>query len=103
KRTIASQMESAGIERTTVDISTRGSDGRRYGFRANGSVVRFDGFLKLYQEGRDDEDDSEDGRRLPPMKAGESAQLVDITPSQHFTEPPPRYTEASLIRKMEEL
>jgi len=103
KRTIASQMESAEIERTTVDISTRGSDGRRYGFRANGSVVRFDGFLKLYQEGRDDEDDSEDGRRLPPMKAGESAQLVDITPTQHFTEPPPRYTEASLIRKMEEL
>ncbi|WP_342641879.1 type I DNA topoisomerase [Rhodoligotrophos ferricapiens] len=103
KRTIASQMESAEIERTTVDISAKGSDGRDYSLRATGSVIRFDGFLTLYQEGRDDEDDSEDGRRLPPMNAGEPAELVKLAPVQHFTEPPPRYTEASLIRKMEEL
>ncbi|WP_137388074.1 type I DNA topoisomerase [Rhodoligotrophos defluvii] len=103
KRTIASQMESAEIERTTVDISTTGSDGREHVLRATGSVVRFDGFLRLYQEGRDDEDESEDGRRLPPMREGEPAELVKLSPVQHFTEPPPRYTEASLIRKMEEL
>ena len=102
KRTMASQMESAEIERTTADIVATGEDGKRYTFRATGSVVRFDGFLKLYQEGRDDEED-EDGRRLPALARGDRVGAEKIEGQQHFTEPPPRYSEASLIKKMEEL
>jgi DNA topoisomerase I len=102
KRTIASQMESAELERTTADISTTGLDGRKYTFRATGSVVKFDGFLKLYQEGLDDEED-EDSRRLPSMSRGDTLGVRKIAAEQHFTEPPPRYSEASLIKKMEEL
>ena len=102
KRTVASQMESAELERTTVDISAEGSDGKTYGFRANGSVIKFDGFLKLYQESLDDEED-EDSRRLPPMARGDRLGVERIKAEQHFTEPPPRYSEASLIKKMEEL
>ena len=103
KRTIASQMESATIERTTADIAARGSDGVSYGLRATGSVIRFDGFLKLYIETNEDEDDSEDGKRLPPLSENEQVTMEKLSPIQHFTEPPPRYTEASLIKKMEEL
>ena len=99
KRTIASQMESAEIERTTVDIA--GHDGRAE-LRATGQVIRFDGFLTLYQEGKDDSD-SEDDRRLPPMGKGDALRLETVTPSQHFTEPPPRFTEATLVKKLEEL
>ncbi len=102
KRTVASQMESAEIERTTADIAATGADGRRYTFRATGSVVRFDGFLKLYQEGRDDEED-EDSKRLPHLAGGDRVGVDSIKGLQHFTEPPPRYSEASLIKKMEEL
>lgn len=102
KRTIASQMESAEIERTTADIGAKGTDGKAYTFRATGSVVKFDGFLKLYQEGLDDEED-EDSRRLPALARGDGVGVKSITPEQHFTEPPPRYSEASLIKKMEEL
>jgi DNA topoisomerase-1 len=102
KRTIASQMESAELERTTVDLSTTGNDGKQYTFRANGSVIKFDGFLKLYQEGLDDEED-EDSRRLPAMSRGDAIGVRKIAALQHFTEPPPRYSEASLIKKMEEL
>ena len=102
KRTIASQMESAEFERTTADISVTGNDGKRYIFRANGSVVRFDGFLKLYQEDLDDEVD-EDSKRLPELSRGETVGAQEIKAEQHFTEPPPRYSEASLIKKMEEL
>ena len=103
KRTIASQMESATIERTTADIVTTGHDGKRYTLRATGSVVRFDGFLKLYQEGRDDDDDSEDGKRLPRMARDDVVGMAALKPNQHFTEPPPRFTEATLIKRMEEL
>ena len=103
KRTIASQMESASIERTTADIATTGSDDRRYTFRATGSVVRFDGFLKVYQEGRDDGGDEDDTRRLPAMARGDRIGLEKLETRQHFTEPPPRYTEATLIKRMEEL
>ncbi len=103
KRTIASQMESATIERTTADIATQGGDGVKYGLRATGSVIRFDGFLKLYIETSEDEDDSEDGKRLPPLSENEAVTMEKLSPIQHFTEPPPRYTEASLIKKMEEL
>ncbi len=102
KRTIASQMESAEIERTTADIGAKDNDGKAYSFRATGSVVKFDGFLKLYQEGLDDEED-EDSKRLPALARGDGVGVRSITPEQHFTEPPPRYSEASLIKKMEEL
>jgi len=100
-RTIASQMESAELERTTVDIEAK--DGKRIlDLRATGQVVRFDGFLKLYQEGKDDEDDEENSR-LPPMSKDEVLTRERIDASQHFTEPPPRYTEATLVKRMEEL
>ena len=102
KRTVASQMESAEIERTSADITTTGSDARRYTLRATGSVVRFDGFLKLYQEGRDDDDD-EESRKLPVLARGDVVGARSIAGVQHFTEPPPRYSEASLIKKLEEL
>jgi DNA topoisomerase-1 len=102
KRTIASQMESAELERTTADIGARGIDGKHYAFRATGSVIKFDGFLKLYQEGLDDEED-EDARRLPAMARGDILGVQKIAGEQHFTEPPPRYSEASLIKKLEEL
>jgi DNA topoisomerase-1 len=101
KRAVASQMESADFERTTVEIAAEAGP-RGAELRATGSVVRFDGFLTLYQEGRDDEED-EESRRLPPMSAGEHPSRRGIVASQHFTEPPPRYTEATLIKKMEEL
>ena len=102
KRTIASQMESAELERTAVDLGADGRDGKRYTFRANGSVVKFDGFLKAYHEDLDDEED-EDARRLPPMARGDGIGVKSIAANQHFTEPPPRYSEASIIKKLEEL
>ncbi|PSC02798.1 type I DNA topoisomerase [Alsobacter soli] len=101
-RTLASQMESAELERTTVDI-TATAGGKRLELRATGQVVKFDGFLKLYQEGKDDEGDDEDSRRLPPMQAGDDLRKEKIDATQHFTEPPPRYSEASLVKRMEEL
>ncbi|ACB96974.1 type I DNA topoisomerase [Beijerinckia indica] len=100
-RTIASQMESAELERTTVDILAE-VGARRLDLRATGQVVRFDGFLKLYQEGRDDEED-EEGGRLPAMQVGDPLKKDRIEASQHFTEPPPRFTEATLVKRMEEL
>jgi DNA topoisomerase-1 len=95
-------MESAELERTTADIGTDGRDGKHYAFRANGSVVKFDGFLKVYSESLDDGED-EDSRRLPAMARGDSIGVKKIEGVQHFTEPPPRYSEASLIKKLEEL
>jgi DNA topoisomerase I len=102
KRTIASQMESAEMERTTADIGTTGKDGKRYTFRATGSVVKFDGFLKVYHEDLDDEED-EDSRRLPAMARADRIGVTKVEAAQHFTEPPPRYSEASIIKKLEEL
>jgi DNA topoisomerase-1 len=101
KRMIASQMASAELERTTIDIGARNPQGEA-SLRATGSVVRFDGFLTLYQEGRDEEED-EEGGRLPAVSSGERVERERIDVSQHFTEPPARYTEASLIKRMEEL
>lgn len=105
KRGIASQMASAEIERTTVEILAD-NNGEKAGLRAVGSVVRFDGFLGAYvdqkEEGDKSEDDDEDGR-LPPINAREKLDKNKVNSSQHFTEPPPRYSEASLIKKMEEL
>ncbi|HEX4889253.1 MAG TPA: type I DNA topoisomerase, partial [Alphaproteobacteria bacterium] len=100
KRAAASQMESAALERTTVEIES--ADGLA-GFRATGTVLQFDGFLRLYQEGADDEAEEEDGGRLPKVSAKDPLSLKEVRPGQHFTEPPPRYSEASLVKKMEEL
>lgn len=99
KRTLASQMASARLERTVVEIES--PDGE-VGLRATGQVVTFDGFLKIYDEGRDDDGD-EDSARLPQIAAGEPAEKRAIQPEQHFTQPPPRYTEATLVKRMEEL
>ncbi len=99
-RAIACQMESAELERTTVEIA----DGTgRIGLRATGTVVLFPGFLKLYEEGRDDNGHGEDGARLPRLAAGEALRRLGVRPDQHFTEPPPRYSEASLVKRLEEL
>ncbi len=101
KRTLASQMEAARLERTTVDV---GSTDGQVELRATGQVVLFEGFLKIYEEGRDDiAADDEDGDRLPQLAAGEAVEKRAVTPEQHFTQPPPRYTEATLVKRMEEL
>jgi DNA topoisomerase I len=101
KRTVASQMESALLDQASVDIADQTG---RLRLHATGSVVLFDGFLKLYQEDRDDatEEDSE-GRRLPNMRERERLARGAVDPAQHFTQPPPRYSEASLVKKLEEL
>jgi DNA topoisomerase-1 len=101
-RTVASQMESAELERTTADITAKVAS-RLLELRATGTVVKFDGFLTVYQEGQDDGADDEEARRLPPMSAGESLVKRSIAATQHFTEPPPRYSEASLVKRLEEL
>jgi DNA topoisomerase-1 len=134
KRFVASQMANAIFDATTVDIDARprtddgglqadggavASDGAinpppslykplaRYWFRATGSVIKFAGFLKVYEEGHDegdklDEDDEARGRRLPDLVPGEPLELIRLIPEQHFTQPPPRYTEASLVKALEE-
>ncbi|MBN8977644.1 MAG: type I DNA topoisomerase [Rhizobiales bacterium] len=101
-RTVASQMESAELERTTVDIVAKAGT-RTLDLRASGQVIKFDGFLKLYQEGRDDDPDDEDSNRLPAMSDGEALKRQALAVTQHFTEPPPRFSEASLVKRMEEL
>jgi len=101
-RTVASQMESAELERTTVDIVAK-AGARTLDLRASGQVIKFDGFLKLYQEGRDDDPDDEDSNRLPAMSDGEALKRQALAVTQHFTEPPPRFSEASLVKRMEEL
>src|ERR671912_144401 len=105
-RTVASQMESAELERTTVDIAAKVGP-RNLDLRATGQVIKFDGFLTLYREDRDDPDPAADGEddegRLPPMSAGDPLERRRIEAGQHFTEPPPRYSEASLVKRMEEL
>ena len=100
KRTIASQMASAKIERTTAELVARTPD-RVATMRANGSVIKFDGFLSVYQDARKKGDD--DDKRLVALKEGEKISRESIEANQHFTEPPSRYSEASLIKKMEEL
>jgi len=100
KRTLACQMEGARLERTTVDIAS--ADGQ-VGLRATGQVILFDGFLRVYEEGRDDEVVDDDDKRLPQLSEGEPADKRAVTPEQHFTQPPPRYTEATLVKRMEEL
>ena len=99
KRAMACQMSAAELDQTAVDLT----DGAGQTLRATGSVLAFDGFLKLYHEDQDDASDDEDTRILPPIAKGDPAKTRDVTASQHFTQPPPRYSEASLVKKMEEL
>ncbi|MBE9486267.1 MAG: type I DNA topoisomerase [Chloroflexi bacterium] len=98
KRTVASQMTQAIFDATTVDIAA----GERYGFRATGQVIRFPGFMALYIEGTDDGDDENREGLLPPLAEGEKLKKEQLTPGQHFTQPPPRFTEASLVKTLEE-
>lgn len=101
QRTVACQMESAVLDQVSVDINGNVAG---HAFRANGSVIVFDGFLKVYEEGReDDAKPDDDQKRLPPVNTGDTLKKSGMTPNQHFTEPPPRYSEASLIKKLEEL
>jgi DNA topoisomerase I len=118
QRTIASQMASAEMERTTVELDTKGRDGKVYGLRTTGTVVNFEGFLKVYNEGRDarvqtlekgkedklaDATEDDDENRLPQLAAGDHANDKQIDADQHFTQPPPRYTESSLVGRLKEL
>ncbi len=102
-RFVASQMMPALFDQTTIDIDTRGKSGVNYIFRATGSVMKFDGFLRVYEEGKDvkDEEDDELKHKLPAVAEGETLKFKEIKPEQHFTEPPPRYTEATLVKKLE--
>ncbi len=103
-RTVSSQMESAEFERTSIDINNNDNS---ISFRANGSIQKFDGFLKLYQETKEDDekkdDHEDDDNILPDVKNGDKLKLDKIVDEQHFTNPPPRYSEASLVKKLEEL
>ncbi len=103
KRAVASQMQSAELDQVSVDVS----DGKGLKLRANGSIIAFDGFLKLYREDTDDKPEGapeeEDNRMLPPMSERDPLRRQKVDASQHFTQPPPRYSEASLVKKMEEL
>ncbi|RRH96466.1 type I DNA topoisomerase [Mesorhizobium tamadayense] len=102
KRAIASQMQPAEIERTTVEIEAV-NGGRTAELRAVGSVVRFDGFIAAYTDQKEEDAEDEESRRLPEIRAGEQLARQAINATQHTTEPPPRYSEASLIKKLEEL
>ncbi len=102
KRAIASQMNSAEIERTTAEIEAV-NGGRTAGLRAVGSVIRFDGFIAAYTDQKEDDAEDEENRRLPEIRQGETLKRENVTATQHSTEPPPRYTEATLIKKLEEL
>jgi DNA topoisomerase-1 len=100
KRAMACQMSAAELDQTAVDLT----DGAGQTLRATGSVLAFDGFLRLYNESTDDAaSDDDESRLLPPIAKGDPAKTRDVTASQHFTQPPPRYSEASLVKKMEEL
>jgi DNA topoisomerase-1 len=99
KRTMASQMENAVLDQVGADISDGTDD---VVLRATGSTIAFDGFLTLYIEGQDDEED-EESRMLPPLHQGDGVKTLDVVPEQHFTQPPPRFSEASLVKRMEEL
>ena len=102
-RFIASQMNPALLDQTTIDISAEGKSKTPYIFRATGSVLKFEGFLKVYEEGKDqkDEEDEDLKHKLPAVTEGETLKFKEILPEQHFTEPPPRYNEATLVKKLE--
>src|ERR1051326_4770308 len=100
---VAAQMMPALFDQTTIDVAAQGKNGVNYIFRATGSVEKFDGFLKIYKEGKDqsDEEDEELKHRLPAVTEGEVLRFRAIDPQQHFTEPPPRYNEATLVKRLE--
>ena len=102
-RFVASQTNPAVFDQTTIDVTSAGKSGLPYVFRATGSVLKFDGFLAIYEEGKDqkDEEDEELKHKLPAVTEGEELKLRTLKPEQHFTEPPPRYTEATLVKKLE--
>ena len=102
-RFVASQMNPALFDQTTIDTVATGKSALEYTFRATGSVMKFDGFLTVYEEGKDqkDEEDEELKHKLPAVTEGEELRLRELKPEQHFTEPPPRYTEATLVKKLE--
>jgi len=102
-RFIACQMVPAVFDQTSIDVAAQGKDGASYLFRATGSVQKFDGFLKVYEEGKDqkDEEDEELKHKLPTVAEGETLRLKSLEPEQHFTEPPPRFTEATLVKELE--
>ena len=99
KRAVASQMQSAELDQVSVEVT----DGKGLRLRATGSIVAFDGFLKLYREDTDDAAEEEEGRMLPPMAERDPLKRGQVNALQHFTQPPPRYSEASLVKKLEEL
>lgn len=99
KRTVASQMANAKLESVTVEISSETSNNI---FKSVGSIIIFDGFYKIYKEGEDDEED-DNKNKIPKLNQGDELKLNKVTINQHFTQPPPRYTEASLVKRMEEL
>jgi DNA topoisomerase-1 len=103
QRFVASQMTPAVFDQTTIDVDAKGKDGAAYIFRATGSVEKFNGFLRVYKEGKDqkDEDDEEEKSKLPAVTQGEVLKFKSIEPEQHFTEPPPRFTEATLVKELE--
>ncbi|HBY60711.1 MAG TPA: type I DNA topoisomerase [Solibacterales bacterium] len=102
-RFVASQMNPAVFDQTTIEVTAQGRDGAEFLFRATGSVPKFDGFLAVYEEGKDqkDEEDDELKAKLPAVTAGEKLRFKSIEPEQHFTEPPPRFTEATLVKELE--
>jgi len=102
-RFMASQMMPAVFDQTGIDIGVDGKDGARYLFRATGSVLKFDGFLAVYEEGKDqkDDEDEEIKHKLPAVDQGEVLKLRALKPEQHFTEPPPRFNEATLVKELE--
>jgi DNA topoisomerase I len=104
QRFVASQINPAVFDQTTVDIDAKTKSGDVFWFRVTGSVLKFDGFLKVYEESKEgkDEEDEELKHKLPPLEAGQRLTLKELKPEQHFTEPPPRYNEASLVKELEE-
>ena len=102
-RFVASQMTPAVFDQTTIDVTAKGKDGNAYTFRATGSVPKFKGFLEVYEEGKDQKDDEDEElkHRLPRVEAGEELKFKSILPEQHFTEPPPRFNEATLVKELE--
>lgn len=104
-RFVAGQMTPAVYDTTTVDFDLKPAGGRRYLFRATGSILKFDGFTRLYQEAKEEGDHRtlDELMPLPPLEQGDACTVKDILPAQHFTQPPPRFTEASLVRELERL